>query len=255
MTISIDPVAVILLGTPIRWYGVLFSGGLVATWLAMRAKVHYTPSLTRDDVDRAMFWISIGAVFGGRIGDLIFFSSAPLTDRLNMLFDLRGGGMSFHGGYIGVIISVYVFSKINCLDWQLADLASCSAPIGLLLGRIGNFLNGEIYGPQTDLPFAIAVKGISRHPTQLYEATFEGGMLFIALYFLVPKFFVYKRAMLSSLFMLSYPIIRFFLDFLRTESVVSFGLKMSQILCIVMTISGLCLLVYSMMLSTKKLAV
>jgi phosphatidylglycerol---prolipoprotein diacylglyceryl transferase len=253
MLVSIDPVAGELFGIPVRWYGLLFSGGLAATWLAMRAKTSYTPTLTRDDVDRGMFWMSIGAIAGGRIGDLIFFSSAPLPVRLRLIFDLKDGGMSFHGGYVGVIVAVYLFSKVNSLGWQLADLTSCSAPIGLLLGRIGNFLNGEMYGPETDMPFSVTVNGVARHPTQLYEAIFEGAALFVFLYFVVPRFVSYRQAFLSSLFMLSYPVIRFWLDFLRTEEIVLSGLKMSQILSVVMLLAGICLLIYSLRLPKNSI--
>jgi phosphatidylglycerol---prolipoprotein diacylglyceryl transferase len=122
---------------------------------------------------------------------------------------------------------------------------SCSAPIGLLLGRIGNFLNGELYGPPTSGPLAFSINGIRRHPTQLYEAMLEGAMLFAILYIAVPRMFVYRKALLSSMFLLFYATIRFCLDFIRSEEVVGFGLKTSQILSIWMFIGGLLLLFYS----------
>jgi phosphatidylglycerol:prolipoprotein diacylglycerol transferase len=251
MTISIDPVAVTVFGSPIRWYGLFFSGGLAVTWLSMRAKINYISGITSNTIDRGMFWISIGAVIGGRLGDAIFFSTATIMSDPKTLLDFRSGGMSFHGGYVGVIVAIYFFCKVNRLDWQLADLTACSAPLGLMLGRIGNFLNGEIYGPRTNISIGLTIDGIRRHPTQLYEAVFEGGILFMILYFMIPKFFSYKRALLSGLFTLLYAIARFFLDYLRPEEIVLIGLRISQILCIFMMVVGSYLIYYSIRINEQ----
>lgn len=227
MAITIDPIAFVVSGVPVRWYGLLFALALAATWLAIRRKVDYTPGLTHDQVDRGMLWMSIGAICGGRIGEMIFYSHKAILIRLTELPDLLEGGMSFHGGLIGVIIAIYLFSERNQLQWQLADLTSCSAPIGLFLGRIGNFLNGELYGPPTSTPLAPSINGIRRYPTQLYEAMLEGAALFGILYLVVPRLISYRKAFLSSMFLIFYAIVRFCLDFIRTEEVVGLGLKTS----------------------------
>jgi phosphatidylglycerol:prolipoprotein diacylglycerol transferase len=252
MSVAIDPIALVVFGVPVRWYGLFFALALAATWFAIRQKVNYAPTLTTDQVDRGMLWMSIGAVFGGRLGDTIFYSDQSIMDRLAQLPNFSDGGMSFHGGLIGVMIAVYLFSIRNNLQWQLADLTSCSAPIGLFLGRIGNLLNGEIYGPPTKSSFAFLVNGVSRYPTQLYESLLEGVMLFGILYFALPRYFKYQKALISSLFLILYAMIRFALDFIREEAVVRFGLKTSQILSIFMLIGGLALLFYSIRTRTSE---
>ena len=249
----IDPIALSIFGVSLRWYGVFFSFGLAATWLAMRRLVAYTPNMTPADVDRGMFWISIGAVIGGRVGNQVFYSDQTVFERVRILFDLQDGGMSFHGGLIGVGVAIFFFSKADSLGWQLADVASCSAPIGLALGRIGKFLNQELFGPPTTSVLAVSVDGIRRHPTQLYEAAIEGVLLFLMLYVFIPRYIKYRMALPTSLFLICYSVIRFVLDFLRNEEFVAAGLRASLLLSVGTLFIGLAMFIYSTSLGTKTI--
>jgi phosphatidylglycerol---prolipoprotein diacylglyceryl transferase len=152
----------------VPWYGIFFALGLAVVWLLMRFAAKYRRDVNADDVDRMMFWMTIGAVLGGRLGEVVLFEPEHYLASPTRIFLISNGGMSFHGGLIGVIIASVVFYHLSSgVEFlRLADITACAAPAGLMLGRFGNFLNGELYGPKTKVPWYPlgdhSVRGFSR---------------------------------------------------------------------------------------------
>ena len=183
---SIDPVIVSFGVIQIRWYGIAYVlGFLLGIYLIKQINQGHQKRIKNKQIDDFFIWSVIGVILGGRIGYVLFYQTATiLTDPINILFIWKGG-MSFHGGLIGIIISIFLFSKKYSINFfQLSDLVSSVAPIGLFFGRLANFINVELYGRVTDFPLAMIYPSIDqapRHPSQLYEAFFEGVVLFIIL--------------------------------------------------------------------------
>jgi phosphatidylglycerol---prolipoprotein diacylglyceryl transferase len=241
------PVAFELMGWEVRWYGLFFAFGLAAVWILMRLSARSRGDVAVDHVDGAMFWISIGAVLGGRVGEILLFAPLNYFSNTSEVFNLSSGGMSFHGGLVGVSIAVYLYHLSSGVDlWRLADLASSAAPIGLLLGRIGNFLNGELYGPETALPWGIVfpLAGNSpRHPTQLYEMLAEGFLLLLALYPLARlRVFVGRPGVIFGLFLILYAIVRIAIEPLRLDGwsikLLETRISAGQLYCMPMLLLG-----------------
>ncbi len=183
---SLDPVFLRLGPLEFRWYGLMYILGFAAAYFLIRdaARRKQLP-LTKDDVADLVFSVALGIVLGGRFGYILFYNLSYYLAHPLKLFAVWEGGMSFHGGLIGGIVAGYLFGRKKGLGfWQLADLGFLPAPIGLGLGRIGNFINGELFGRTTDMPWGIVFPGggpLPRHPSQLYEAFLEGVVLFAIL--------------------------------------------------------------------------
>ena len=183
---SIDPVIFSFGVIQIRWYGLAYVlGFLLGIYLIKQINQDYQKKIKNKQIDDFFIWSIIGVILGGRIGYVLFYQTATIiTDPINIFFIWKGG-MSFHGGLIGIIISIFLFSKKYSIDFlQLSDLVSSVAPVGLFFGRLANFINVELYGRVTDFPLAMIYPSIDenpRHPSQLYEAFFEGVVLFIIL--------------------------------------------------------------------------
>jgi len=183
---SIDPVIVSFGVIQIRWYGIAYVlGFILGIYLIKQINQNYQKRIKNKQIDDFFIWSVIGVILGGRIGYVLFYQTETiLTDPINILF-IWEGGMSFHGGLIGIIISIFLFSKKYSIDFfQISDLVSSVAPVGLFFGRLANFINVELYGRVTDFPLAMIYPNIDqapRHPSQLYEAFFEGVLLFIIL--------------------------------------------------------------------------
>ncbi len=195
---QIDPVLVSIGPIPIRWYSLAYIAGLVLGYLWVRASLPRTNTVTARAVDDLFLWIIVGVVAGGRLGSVLFYGlqrepERYLSDPLAWV-SVWDGGMSFHGGFIGVVLAVILWSRFNPKTnyWEISDLLAISAPIGLFFGRIANFINAELYGRPTDVAWAMRfpvygrdreIIGFTepRHPSQLYEAALEGILLFIAL--------------------------------------------------------------------------
>lgn len=188
-----DPVAVYLGPLPIRWYGLAYAAGLLLGWLYIRrlaADRRLWPQgapLDNDQIDSLLLWTAAGVILGGRlIGILLYDADAYVADPLQVLQVWRGG-MSFHGGLIGVILALVLFSRRHGVSLlSVGDLVAAAVPIGLFFGRMANFINGELWGRATDLPWAMVFPdkdagGLARHPSQLYEAALEGIVLFLML--------------------------------------------------------------------------
>ena len=218
---SIDPVIVSFGVIQIRWYGIAYVlGFLLGIYLIKQINQGYQKRIKNKEIDDFFIWSVIGVILGGRIGYVLFYQTATiLTDPINIIFIWKGG-MSFHGGLIGIIISIFLFSKKYSINFfQLSDLVSSVAPIGLFFGRLANFINVELYGRVTDFPLAMIYPSIDqapRHPSQLYEAFFEGVLLFIILRYCNKKNYSQNNfGFITSLFLILYGIFRFLIEFLR----------------------------------------
>ena len=182
---DIDPIAFSLGPIQVAWYGLMYLLGFVAAyWLAIKKTKQEWSPLAHDHVEDLIFYSAIGVIIGGRLGYMFFYDTAALfTDPLGWLArvpQIWKGGMSFHGGFIGVILAVKIFSTNARADFlEVIDFVAPLVPIGLGLGRLGNFINNELWGKTTDFFLGFLIEGVVRHPTQLYEAVLEGLILFM----------------------------------------------------------------------------
>ena len=218
---SINPVVMTLGFIDIRWYSLAYIFAFILGSIIIKKINSGSYRLISDDkIDKFFIWAIIGVILGGRIGYVLFYQTNLFFTKPTYILEIWNGGMSFHGGLIGMILSIYLFSlKYKIQFFYLSDLVSLVAPIGLFLGRISNFINTELYGRVTDFPLAIInplLDNNPRHPSQLYEAFFEGIILFIILLFYFskkPKKYIIGN--ISGLFLIFYSIFRFLIEYLR----------------------------------------
>ena len=249
---SINPVIFSLGFVDIRWYSLAYIFAFIFGSILIKKLNRQSYNILSDfQIDRFFIWAVIGVIIGGRIGYVFFYQTSLFFSNPFYILEIWNGGMSFHGGLIGMIISIYLFSlKNNIRFFYLSDLVSLVAPIGLFLGRISNFINTELYGRVTEFPFAIIYPLIDnnpRHPSQLYESFFEGFILFIILFIYFnkkPK--KYLIGNVSALFLIFYSFFRFIIEYLR-EPDYQLGLfyshfSMGQLLCIPFLLAGLIIL-------------
>ena len=249
---SIDPVLISIGFLDIRWYSLSYIFAFIfGSILIKKLNQQSFNLLSSTQIDKFFIWAVIGVIIGGRLGYIFFYQPKLFFSNPFYLFEIWKGGMSFHGGLIGMILSIYLFAKKNNVNFfYLSDLVSIVAPIGLFLGRISNFINTELYGRVTDFPFAFIYPLIDnnpRHPSQLYEALFEGIVLFFILYL----YFIKNREKklignISAYFLIIYSIFRFLIEYLR-EPDLHLGLffnyfSMGQILCIPIFLTGIFIL-------------
>jgi len=235
----------------IRWYGLMYLIGFLCSYLIVKSEIKRRGlKVEKDFLENLYFYLILGLLIGARIGYVLFYNLSYYLQHPFEIFAIWHGGMSFHGGLLGVIFSAWIFTKIQKFDFfTLTDMLVLTAPIGLGLGRIGNFINGELYGRITDVPWAmIFPEGghLPRHPSQLYEAGLEGALLFVILWFLKDKF--NKSGLISSLFLILYGVFRFLVEFFREpDPQIGYILgifTMGQILCSIMILAGLGLFFY-----------
>ena len=254
---NFDPVALNFFSLEIRWYSLSYIFGIVFAW------IYCKKFLIKDEkilnlFDDLISYLIIGVILGGRLGYIIFYNLNYYSKNILEIFMIWKGGMSFHGGLLGVIIATYVFSKRNNINTFLfLDLISMSAPIGIFLGRIANFINSELYGRETNLYWSVKFERIDnafRHPSQIYEAIFEGIVLFIILN-LIHKKISTKNGLISSLFVIFYSIFRFFIEFTREPDsqigLILFNMSLGQIISIIFFITGI-ILFYNNYVSKKQ---
>lgn len=218
---QIDPIALQIGPLAIRWYSLAYIAGIVLAWIyTKRLCKSWRSSITAEHLGDFVVWATIGIILGGRLGYVFFYSFEHyLSDPLQILA-IWGGGMSFHGGLTGVIVAVWLFSrKRNLPLLTLGDMIACAAPIGLFLGRLANFVNGELYGRVTEVPWAMVFPNggpLPRHPSQLYEAFFEGLVLFLLLAALARYPWARQRpGFLIGVFLTGYGLARFLLEWVR----------------------------------------
>jgi phosphatidylglycerol:prolipoprotein diacylglycerol transferase len=248
---NINPEIIKIGPLSIRWYGLMYIIGFICSFLIVKSEIKRKGiRIEKDFLENLYFYLILGLLIGARLGYVIFYNLSYYIENPLHIFAIWQGGMSFHGGLIGVVISAWLFTRAKNFDFfTLTDMLVLTAPIGIGLGRIGNFINGELYGRVTDVPWAITFPEggpLPRHPSQLYEAALEGLVLFAILWFFRDKFS--RSGILSSLFLILYGIFRFFIEFFREpDPQIGYVLgifTMGQILCLIMIFSGSLLLHY-----------
>ena len=215
---NFDPVAFEVFSLEIRWYSLAYIFGIVLGWIYCKKKLIKDP-IVRDLFDDFITYLIIGIILGGRIGYALFYNFSYYINNPLEILMVWNGGMSFHGGLIGVILSCLIFGKKHKINsFIFLDLVALSAPIGIFFGRIANFINGELVGKITTVPWSVVFPSIdmaARHPSQIYEAFFEGIILFFILNYLFRRRYIVTPGKLSALFLIFYSLFRYSLEFFR----------------------------------------
>ena len=216
---NFDPVVFQIFSLEIRWYSLAYIIGITSGWIYCKKK------LIKDQHIQGLFddfitYLIVGVILGGRLGYALFYNLKYYLEYPFEILMVWNGGMSFHGGLIGVIVASQLFSRKHRINpFIFLDLVALSAPIGIFFGRIANFINSELYGRATDLPWSvqfILIDNIKRHPSQLYEALLEGVILFFLLRYFFKKNYLLNPGKISSLFLIFYSLFRFFVEFFRS---------------------------------------
>jgi len=251
MKVDINPILIDLGPIRVSWYGLMYILGFLISYILVRYQMKKKDfGISRMEIENLYFYLIIGLVIGARLGYVIFYDLKMYISNPLEIFAIWHGGMSFHGGLIGVLMVGILFSWKNRKSfWRISDLIIVTVPIGLGLGRIGNFINGELYGRVTTVPWGMVFpRGgeLARHPSQLYEASLEGGVLFLILWFLKDR--KIPSGGLLAVFIFFYGIFRFFVEFFREpDAHIGFVLgpfTMGQILTSFMIIGGIVLYIY-----------
>jgi phosphatidylglycerol---prolipoprotein diacylglyceryl transferase len=250
---AFDPVLIQIGPFAIRWYALAYIAGILLGWLYARAIIQSErlwggpAPMTVADYDDFVLWVTIGIILGGRLGYVLFYNPAHFAAHPAEIFQLWQGGMSFHGGFTGCVVAVILFGRWRSIPiLSLGDVTCAVGPIGLFLGRVANFINGELWGRPTDIPWAVVFPGagpMPRHPSQLYEAALEG-LVLLALLALCMRAGALKRpGLVIGLFALFYGIFRSFAEFFREpDPQLGFlwgGLTMGMLLSIPLILAGL----------------
>ena len=267
-----DPVIFQIGPVAIRWYALAYVAGILIGWAYVGRLARNealwgprAPVANRDQIDDLVLWVTIGIIVGGRVGSMLFYSTSDLWEKPLEIFKIWNGGMSFHGGLIGVMLALIFFARAQKIPvFKLADLVAPTVPIGLFFGRLANFVNAELWGRPTDAPWGVTfcndgirerlgfcpAGDVARHPSQLYEATLEGIVLFIILRLATHHFGQLKRpGAVTGLFLFGYGVFRTFIEFFREPDAnlnnLPLGLTMGMLLSAPMWIAGLVLLLRS----------
>ncbi|WP_324751234.1 prolipoprotein diacylglyceryl transferase [Sphingomonas sp. LY54] len=246
--LGLDPIALDLGFFQLRWYSLAYLAGIVVGWwyLLKLLKQPGAP-MARRHADDLVFYATLGILLGGRLGYVLFYRPEFYLENPGDIIRLWDGGMSFHGGVIGVSLGLFYAARKNGLDWlRLHDYVACCVPFGLFFGRLANFVNGELWGRPTDVPWAMIFPTggeVARHPSQLYEAGLEGIALFLVLWFLFWKTDArYQPGKLVGTFLLGYGVSRFLVEMVRQPDAglenLSWGLSMGQTLTVPMILGG-----------------
>ena len=242
---NFDPVAFQVMSFEIRWYSLAYILGIIIGWILCK-KIFIKNLDINQKFDDYITYLIIGIIIGGRLGYVLFYNLNYYIENIVDIFKIWQGGMSFHGGLLGIIVASILFAKKNNQDlFVYTDLVSLVAPIGIFFGRLANFINSELYGKVTEVPWAVTfiqVDNLSRHPSQLYEAFFEGIVLFLLLLYFRNKNFLVKPGLISGLFLIFYSVFRFCVEFFRVPDeqigYLIFNLSMGQIISLVFIIIG-----------------
>ena len=256
---NFDPVAFSIFSLDFRWYSLAYIFGILAGWV-MAKKFFLNTYEVKVKFDDYISFIILGIILGGRLGYVIFYNFDYYSNNVIEIFKIWQGGMSFHGGLLGVILASIWFAKRNNQNpYIYLDIVSSVAPIGIFFGRIANFINSELYGIETSLPWGVKflkIDNLYRHPSQLYEALFEGVILFIILIYLRNKISMKIPGLISATFLIIYSTFRFVIEFFRVPDeqlgYILFNLSMGQILSLIFLVIG-CYLSYTKYDFKKKL--
>ena len=247
---DIDPVAFSLGPVKVHWYGLMYVLGFIAAWWLARRRAAQPGSTWKPvDVDDLVFFAAIGVIVGGRLGWILVYGFSVLREDPLAILRVWEGGMSFHGGLAGVMIALALFARRR--QRRIADVFDFTAPLtapGLFFGRIGNFINGELWGKPTDLPWGMLVKGEVLHPSQLYEAALEGLALFAVVWWFSAR--PRPRLAVAGLFLACYAVFRIAVEFVRVPDAnldyLAFGwLTMRQLLSLPVLAIGLAMLAWA----------
>ncbi len=243
---NFNPVAFEILSFEIRWYSLAYIIGIILGWVYCK-KILIKDQRILGLFDDFITYLIIGVILGGRLGYAVFYNLKYYLENPLEILMVWNGGMSFHGGLIGVIIATQLFSykhKIN--QFIFLDLVALAAPIGIFFGRIANFINSELIGRETDLPWSvqfILIDNIKRHPSQLYEAFFEGVILFFLLSYFFKRNYLKNPGKISALFLILYSLFRFLIEFLRSPDpqigYLILNLTLGQLISILFFVAGL----------------
>jgi phosphatidylglycerol---prolipoprotein diacylglyceryl transferase len=258
---DIDPVLISIGPFAIRWYALAYIGGILLGWVYARWMIRNErlwaggkPPMTVADYDDFIVWVTLGIILGGRSGYVLFYNPAYFAANPSEIFQLWNGGMSFHGGFAGCVLAVVLFAwrrKISILS--LGDLTCAAGPIGLFLGRMANFINGELWGRPADAPWAFVFPHagpLPRHPSQLYEAALEGLVLFLVLALFVRGGALKRPGLIVGIFAIGYALARSFCELFREpDAQLVFlwgGLTMGMLLSIPLLLAGIAFVVYAL---------
>lgn len=250
---AFDPVLVQIGPFAIRWYALAYIFGILLGWLYARALIRGErlwggpPPMTALDFDDFVLWVTLGIILGGRTGYVLFYNPAHFVAHPAEIVELWKGGMSFHGGFAGCVLAVILFARRRGIPMlSLGDITCAVGPIGLFLGRLANFINGELWGRAADVPWAMVFPGagpLPRHPSQLYEAALEGLVLFVILALIVRAGALKRPGLIVGAFACLYALMRVFCEFFREpDAQLGFlwgGLTMGMLLSIPLFIAGL----------------
>ena len=233
----------------IRWYSLAYIFGILFGWIVGK-RFFISNSVLKQTFDDFITYSILAIILGGRLGYVLLYNPKYYFHNFLDIFKIWEGGMSFHGGLIGVILASIIFAKKNNQNpYNYLDVVSIVAPIGIFFGRIANFINSELYGHETNLPWSvkfIQIDNLNRHPSQLYEAIFEGLILFLILIYFRKKGFMKIPGLISSLFLIFYSFFRFVIEFFRVPDeqlgYLFFNLSMGQIMSLTFFIAGIYLM-------------
>jgi phosphatidylglycerol---prolipoprotein diacylglyceryl transferase len=247
----LDPVLFRIGPLEVRWYGFMYLLGFALAYLIIRSELRRKKGpIPVESADDLLFHLILGLLIGGRLGYVLFYNLGEYVWAPWEVLALWHGGMSFHGGLIGMILSGYIFARRRKVPFlELADIGALSATPGLLFGRMGNFINGELFGRVTALPWGVVFPTggeLPRHPSQLYEALLEGAILFSILWFVRKR--IEQPGELLAVFLVCYGVFRFMIEFVREPDpqlgFIFQGLTMGQLLCLTMIFAGIALFIY-----------
>jgi phosphatidylglycerol:prolipoprotein diacylglycerol transferase len=249
---NIDPIAFAIGPLAVRWYGLMYLAGFaIGWWLGVRRINRGLAPITRQQLDDLLFLVVLGVILGGRLGYVLFYKPGYYFSHPIEIFYIWQGGMSFHGGLLGVMLAMTFAARKHRVDWlRLMDFIAPLIPPGIAAGRMGNFINGELPGRVTEVPWGMVFRGAGdapRHPSQLYQFALEGVVLFFILWWLSSK--PRPRGQVSAMFLLGYGALRFITEFFREPDAfigfLALGFTMGQWLCLAMIAGGAALFAWS----------
>ena len=248
-TNNFDPVAIQILSLEIRWYSLAYIAGILIGWI-LGKKLLISNHEIKESFDDYITYIILGIIIGGRLGYVFFYNFNYYSNNPFDIIKIWQGGMSFHGGLLGIIVSTILFArKKNHNPFNYLDIVAIVSPIGIFFGRIANFINSELYGNETNVSWAVKfvqVDNLYRHPSQLYEAFFEGLLLFLILFYLRKKGYLNIPGIISGIFLVLYSLFRFVIEFFRAPDeqlgYLIYNLTMGQTISIIFFIIGVYLI-------------